>query len=154
MNAASGANTTLSAPLSHINVHIRDGAALLLHEKPAYTIEETRREPYALLVSLAPTDGSAFGTTYIDDGISNPPGPSSTLTIHAIHGKVTITRRGTFNIEQILGAITLLGVQRKPTHVLINGKALGEWTYLAPQAKVVVQNITVNLNNRVTITWT
>ena len=76
---SSGGNTTLDAPLSHINVHIGDNSALLLHQEPGYTTYETREGPYALLVSLN-VAGTAFGTAYVDDGISFPPGPSLCLT--------------------------------------------------------------------------
>ncbi len=81
VNASIGTNTTLDAPLGHINVHIRDGAALLLHSSPAYTVEETRQGPFSLLVSLS-SAGEAFGTAFLDDGVSFPPGPSTTVTFN------------------------------------------------------------------------
>ncbi|KAF8532453.1 glycoside hydrolase family 31 protein [Gautieria morchelliformis] len=152
VNATVGANTTLSAPLSHINVHIRDGAALLLHETPAYTVEETRGGPYALLVSLA-ADGSAFGTAYVDDGISFPPGPSSTLTMKAASGEVTITQEGSFNIAQRLGMVTVLGVINRPTQVQVDGTVTKNWDYLVPQNKLVIRNMTTDLNQHVTLAW-
>lgn len=147
-----GGNTTLSAPLGHINVHVRDGAALLLHEKPAYTIEETRGGPYALLVSLT-AGGSAFGTAYIDDGISFPPGPSSTLVMKATPGEVTITPDGSFDIAQKLGMVTVLGVGQKPTQVQVDGTTTKDWVYLVPQEKLVIQNMTANLNRPVSLAW-
>ncbi|KAF8587489.1 glycoside hydrolase family 31 protein [Ramaria rubella] len=152
LNATPGASTTLSAPLSHINVHIRDGAALLLHDKPAYTTEETRSGPYAILVSLS-AGGSAFGTAYIDDGISSPPGPSSTLIMEARSGEVVVTRSGSFNIAQQLATVTILGVTSKPPEVQVNGKTISGWEYLAAQDKILIQNLAVNLNDRVTVTW-
>ncbi|KXN85898.1 hypothetical protein AN958_10740 [Leucoagaricus sp. SymC.cos] len=51
--ANSGQPTTLPAPLTHINVHVRDGSVPLLHATPAYTIEETRKGSYSLLVCLS-----------------------------------------------------------------------------------------------------
>src|ERR1700733_4006377 len=57
----SGVAMTLTAPLGHINVHVRDGSAILLHAVPAYTIEETQQGPFSLLVSLS-ADSQAFGT--------------------------------------------------------------------------------------------
>ncbi|KAF8587460.1 glycoside hydrolase family 31 protein [Ramaria rubella] len=152
LDATPGANTTLFAPLSHINVHIRDGAALLLHDQPAYTVEETRSGPYAILVSLS-AGGSAFGTAYIDDGISSPPGPSSTLTMEARSGEVVVTRSGSFNIAQQLATVTILGVTSKPREVQVNGKTISGWEYLAAQDKVLLQNLAANLNDRVTVTW-
>jgi hypothetical protein len=75
VDAAPGANVTLAAPLGHINVHVRDGAAILLHAAPAYTVAETRRGPFELLVTQA-ADGVAMGEAYVDDGESVPPTPS------------------------------------------------------------------------------
>ncbi|KAJ7680118.1 glycosyl hydrolases family 31-domain-containing protein [Mycena rosella] len=116
INATVGASTTLSAPLGHINVHIRDGAALLLHASPAYTVEETRQGPFALLVAQSP-DGSAFGTAYIDDSLSDPPGPSTTVTFQASKDSVTITSKREFEVAQKLVQVTILGVETKPTSV-------------------------------------
>ncbi|TFY77203.1 hypothetical protein EWM64_g6809 [Hericium alpestre] len=67
VNATAGAPTTLAAPLGHIPVHVRDGAAILLHSQPGYTTNETRASPYALLVSLG-VDGRAFGTPFRKPG--------------------------------------------------------------------------------------
>jgi alpha-glucosidase len=72
---APGANVTLAAPPGHINVHVRDGAAIPLHAAPACTVAETRRGPFELLVVQAP-DGVAMGEAYVDNGESAPPTPS------------------------------------------------------------------------------
>ncbi|KAI0310612.1 glycosyl hydrolases family 31-domain-containing protein, partial [Amylostereum chailletii] len=69
--ARSGEPTPVDAPLGHIPVHVRSGAVLLLHARPAYTTRETRAGPYALLVSLDAA-GAAFGTAYVDDGATMP----------------------------------------------------------------------------------
>ena len=98
-------------------------------------------------------DGHAFGTAYIDDGISLPPGPSSILTMKGTSGGVTITPRGTFNIAQRLGAVTVLGVKQKPTQVRVDGMFTMNWEYLAPQDKLVIHNMTTNLNNPVGLSW-
>ena len=61
-------NVTMSAPLEHINVHVRGGSVLPM-QKPAYTTGETRQNPYNLLVALD-SHGSASGSLYLDDGVS------------------------------------------------------------------------------------
>jgi alpha-glucosidase len=109
VNATVGGNTTLSAPLGHINVHIRDSSALLIHENPQYTIEQTRESDYALLVSQA-KDGYAFGTAYLDDGISYPPGPNTTVTFTVSESQVVIESKGAYNVGQRLQNITVLGM--------------------------------------------
>ena len=130
VNASIGVNTTLSAPLGTINVHVRDGSAILLHSQPAYTIEETRQGPYSLLVSQA-ADGYAFGTAYIDDGETVPPTPNSTLTFKAREGELTVAHHGTFEIIQKLDTITVLGAKR-PASVKLNG-ALIKSQYIEAQ---------------------
>lgn len=152
VNATHGGPTTLSAPLSHINVHIRDGSAILLHAKPAYTIQETREGPYSLLVSQS-SDGLAFGSAYIDDGVSFPPGPSKNLTFSATRGEVRITTKGTFDVKQKLQDITILGVSSKPGQVLLNGKKVVGWQYGAGQSKLLLMGLNITLNKPASLTW-
>ncbi|KAM6489050.1 hypothetical protein JOM56_015462, partial [Amanita muscaria] len=52
-------------------------------------IYETQQGPFALLVTQA-LHGSSFGTAYLDDGESYPPGPGCGLTITASVGEVSI----------------------------------------------------------------
>jgi len=153
VNATVGGNTTLTAPLGHINVHVRDGAALLLHSKPAYTIAETRQGPYALLVTLS-ADGSAFGTAYIDDGETVPPTPNTTLTFAAADGVLNITSQGSFNVQQILEQVTVLGAgQAKPTIVAVQGEQSTSWDYDTDRRKLVVSGLAVDLNSLTSISW-
>ncbi|KAJ7240162.1 glycosyl hydrolases family 31-domain-containing protein [Mycena haematopus] len=152
VKAASGTNTTLAAPLGHINVHIRDGAALLLHQTPAYTTEETRQGPFALLVTQS-ANGAAFGSTYFDDGISDPPGPSTTVTVTASKSSVRIASAGKFKIAQKLAQVTVLGVATKPKSVSVGGQAVKSFTYASAQQKVVLTGLSVDLNKKTTIEW-
>ena len=151
VKANSGTNTTLDAPLGHINVHIRDGSALLLHSKPAYTTTETRQGPYSLLVSPA-SDGYAFGDAYIDDGESIPPTPSRTLTFRATQNRLTISSEGTFNVKQPLDTVTILGTL-KPSVVKANGKEITSWQYLDAVQKLVLSGQSFNLNDGAEISW-
>ncbi|EIW75819.1 glycoside hydrolase family 31 protein [Coniophora puteana RWD-64-598 SS2] len=150
-SSTSGGNTTLQSPLSTINVHIRDGSALLLHAKPGYTINETRSGPYGLLVSLN-KGGNAFGTAYVDDGESDPPGDSRILSFVAQGGALTISSQGSYDIEQKLESVTVLGVQ-KPSSVSVGGQAVANFTYLDATQELVVGSVTMDLNKGTTITW-
>ncbi|TFK48006.1 hypothetical protein OE88DRAFT_1665015 [Heliocybe sulcata] len=153
VNATSGANTTLDAPLGHINVHIRDGAALLLHAEPAYTIEETRQGPYELLISVA-TDGSAFGTAYIDDGVSSPPGPNTTVTFSVSSGKLDIKSEGAYEVGSKVTNVTVLGVQ-EPKEVTVQGQSVAseQWQYTAGLERLVVNGLSLSLNEAAVVTW-
>ncbi|KAG1814614.1 glycoside hydrolase family 31 protein [Suillus subaureus] len=151
VNATSGGNTTLDAPISHINVHIRDNSVLLLHQEPGYTIYETREGPYSLLVSLNAA-GTAFGTAYVDDGISFPPGPSRNLTFQAAESTLKIQSEGAYGIAQKLETITVLGVQ-KPAQVELQGSSTDGWTYNEATEELVVSNASVDLNGQFTLAW-
>ncbi|KAL4243910.1 glycosyl hydrolase 31 family protein [Abortiporus biennis] len=150
-----GSTTSLPAPLGHINVHIRDGSVLLLHDKPVYTVTETRAGPFALLVCLS-NDGSAFGTAYIDDGETVPPTPNTTLTFEASKGqKLELSPKGSFRISQTLETLIILGVPREPAQILLNGQRVhsNSWKYIAAQEKVVLTGMNVNLNILTRISW-
>lgn len=148
----SGAATTLTAPLGHINVHVRDRSAILLHASPAYTIEETRQGPFSLLISQS-VDGYAFGSAYIDDGVTYPPTPSKTLTFSVTRSQVVIATHGSFNVTQRLRDITILGVSAEPSFVFVDGKEITKWYYVASKCKLVAQSLNIDLNIRVKVYW-
>jgi len=159
VNVSSGISTKLDAPLSHINVHIRSGSVILLHAEPGYTTKETRGGPYALLVSLD-AEGNARGTAYIDDGISDPPGPSVDLIFVASGGSLSITATGTdgkdkYDITSRLQSMTVLGVQQSPAEVSIASEVLGKdaWTFQEDADRLVLANLTINLNQEQTFSW-
>ncbi|KAI0800475.1 glycosyl hydrolases family 31-domain-containing protein [Fomes fomentarius] len=151
VNASSTGPTTLDAPLGHINVHGRDGAAILLHGKPAYTTTETREGPYALLVTLD-KGGHASGTAYVDDGESVPPTPSSTIAFKASGGSLSISRVGDFHVEQKLETVTVLGVEKKPVGVSVNGKRVS-WKFEEGLGRLVVEGLGLDLNRVARLTW-
>jgi alpha-glucosidase len=144
---ASNEKVTLDAPLGHINVHIRDGSALLLFAKPGYTIKETSSGPYELLVHLA-NDGYAHGAAYIDDGESSPPGPATELKFSASKGQLKIDASGKYKVASKLEKLTVLGVGAKPSTIKVGGKSV-PFTYDAEVQRVVVEN----LSKDATVTW-
>ncbi|OSD05551.1 glycoside hydrolase family 31 protein [Trametes coccinea BRFM310] len=156
VDAAISQNTTLDAPLGHINVHIRDGSALLLYDSPAYTIAETRQSPFALLVAQA-SDGYAFGTAYLDDGESVQPTPNTTLTMTASKGELTIRPQGDFDVQQRLAKIIVLGAGRAPpVDIRINRKPLthsSRWRFDAALERLAISGLSLDLNSPVELTW-
>lgn len=72
-------NVTLSAPLEHINVHVRGGSILPLQE-PGYTTTETRSNPWSILAALD-ADGQAKGDLYLDDGVSLVPSDTKIVNV-------------------------------------------------------------------------
>ncbi|KAJ7610198.1 glycosyl hydrolases family 31-domain-containing protein [Roridomyces roridus] len=142
VDAKVGVNTTLDAPLGHINIR-------------AYTVEETRTGPFELLVSLA-AGGGAFGSAYLDDGISDPPGPSTTVIFHATKGALEIQSQDNFEVAQKMAAVTVLGVSRKPMEVVVvvvAGKEAKNFVYKIATQELVVSGLEVDLNRDTKVTW-
>jgi alpha-glucosidase (family GH31 glycosyl hydrolase) len=59
----------LLTPLGKINVHVRSGSVILIHDKPAYSLTETRQSPFGLVIHLD-AKGEAKGEAVLDDGLS------------------------------------------------------------------------------------
>ena len=148
----------LAAPLGHIPVLVRSGAALLLHSQPAYTTRACAAAPYALLVSLG-RDGRAYGTTLIDDGETQLPddilSPSRLLTFDVQNGQVAITGQGTFGVDQPLDVLTVLGMDKAPRRVRVNGVVLSapNWIYSPMVQRLVISGLSIDLNERAEVVW-
>lgn len=74
MKPDSKGQAELLTPLGEINIHIRSGSIILIHDKPGYTLTETRKSGYGLIVHLD-GNGEAKGEAVLDDGrsIEGPP---------------------------------------------------------------------------------
>jgi len=142
---------TFDAPLGHINVHVRDGSALILFKEPGYTTTETAKGPYELLVHLA-SDGYAQGHAYIDDGVSYPPTSNRNIYIKAKKGEMTISSKGTYQVSQKLDTVTILGVSSKPDQVKVDGKP-ARFEYAAATQKVSITGASLDLNQENHFSW-
>lgn len=126
--ATAGENTTLSAPLGHINVHIR-GGSILPQQLPGYTTAESRRNPWALIVALN-SEGAANGQLYLDDGISVTPNATRYVDMTAVNGNTLFASgRGLFQDTNALSNVTILGVQSEPSNVTFNGSPVSGMAY-------------------------
>jgi alpha-glucosidase len=164
--AGSGSNTAvvvdLDAPLGHIPVLVRSGAALLLHSQPGYTTRASAASPYALLVSLS-REGNAYGTALVDDGeTETETAPSQTLVFYAHDKKLEISSTssegGNFEIVQPLGVVTVLGIVEKapPKRVRVDGKVISsrKWAFDTAVQRLVVSGLSIDLNGqRCVISW-
>ncbi|VDB95821.1 unnamed protein product [Peniophora sp. CBMAI 1063] len=153
VETVSGTTTTLSAPLSHIPVHVRSGSILLLHAHPGYTTNETRSRPYSLLVSLD-VNGQAFGTAYIDDGESNPDSngfiSNRTITFSVANNSLSWVAAGDYNVEQPIESVTVLGVVSEVANVTIPDAQV---TYDTNVQRVNFTNLSVSLSDDGGFNW-
>jgi alpha-glucosidase len=158
-----GSTIHLDAPLGHIPVLVRSGAALLLHSRPGYTTHASAAAPYALLVTLG-SEGHAYGTAIVDDGETLEPDDahssavatqSRTLTFKAFDKVLEIAGRGAFRVVQTLGVITVLGVNKAPRRVRLDGAKVPsrKWVYDSTVQRLVISGLSVDLNGQSTVTW-
>ncbi|KAJ4292426.1 hypothetical protein N0V90_009088 [Kalmusia sp. IMI 367209] len=110
-----GENVTLSAPLEHINVHVRGGSVLAL-QQPKLTTGATRRTPYSLLVALGENE-DAKGDLYLDDGVSLVPNATRLVTFTFANNSLSYTSEGSYHASQPLANITITGLQAQPKGV-------------------------------------
>lgn len=154
-NGLKTAVVNLDAPLGHIPILIRSGAALLLHSQPGYTTRASAALPYALLVSLS-RESNAYGTAIVDDGETETT-PSRMLVFNAHDRKLEISTSGEdlFGIVQPLGLITILGIDRAPKRVRIDGMVIPtrKWVFDSAVQRLVVSDISIDLNGRCAISW-
>ncbi|KAK3678865.1 hypothetical protein LTR78_001318 [Recurvomyces mirabilis] len=105
-------NVTMSAPLEHINVHVRGGAILPLQE-PTLTTTATRNSSYSILVALD-GQGAASGDLYLDDGYSLVPNATKIVTFSYSDSCLKTSINGTYHSTPPLANITIAGVGKAP----------------------------------------
>lgn len=156
--SGNGSNTVvvdLDAPLGHIPVLVRSGATLLLHSQPGYTTRASAALPYALLVSLS-REGNAYGTALVDDGETETT-QSRTLVFNSHDKTLEISTSGEdlFEIVQPIGVITILGIDRAPKRVRMDGMVIPtrKWVFDSAVQRLVVSGLSIDLNGRCAISW-
>jgi len=108
-------NITLSAPLEHINVHVRGGSILPLQE-PKMTTKEVRASPFSLLIALD-KNGQAEGSLYLDDGESLYPNATKLIKFKYANHRLTTTINGTYAALPPLANITIAGAKQMPSNM-------------------------------------
>ena len=106
-----------------------------------------------MLVSLA-ADGTAFGTAYIDDGLSVPPTPHLDLTFSVQSNSLSIQAQGDYTVPEALDTITILGVNetQSPT-IEVNGQEHSNSNYDPGSQELVLSGLDLDLNDGITISW-
>jgi alpha-glucosidase len=146
------ATAQLAAPLGHIPVHVRGGAALLLHAAPGYTTAESRAGPFALLVALDGA-GAADGSALVDDGLSLDTHVNRTLRFEAREGGLRISGAGSFAVQQRLERVTVLGVRSAPARVSVQGGGAVAFSYEEDLQRLNVSGLALSLNDDASVRW-
>lgn len=119
VDAKPGVNTTIPAPLGHIPVYVRGGSILPMQE-PAMTTRDARNTPWSLLASLN-CNGTAAGELYLDDGESLHPDDTLEVAFKAAHSSIKAIAHGAWKERNPLANVTVLGVDKAPSTVTLNG---------------------------------
>ncbi len=61
--------------------------------------------------------------------------------------------KGTFYLEQRLDAVTILGLERKPVKVEVQGRLAQNIEYLSGQGKLLISGMDEDLNGDITVQW-
>ena len=175
-----GTTITLDAPLDLLPLHIRGGHVVPM-QLPAYTIAESRQQPFQLVVALDGDDAAA-GSLYLDDGCVAALGAhrvrwaashsvpraslfprqrcseslqvqaATRITYAAANRRLEAT--GTFGYTTVptLNRVTVLGVSPAPTQVVLDGAAV-PFSYDGDRLVLAVDGLSVSMNAPFTLAW-
>lgn len=114
---------TLRANLQTLPVLLRGGHALFRQE-PKFSIQDTLRSPYELMVALG-RDGKATGTSYFDDGETAYPEPHQTTTIEigaeTRGNRIMVTLQGHYGYQIIPRLERLVILSAEPCFCSVAG---------------------------------
>ncbi|NXY72640.1 LYAG glucosidase, partial [Glareola pratincola] len=151
---SSGETLKMSAPLEHLNLHVREGA-ILPTQKPETTSEATRRNPLRLIVALSQS-GTAWGDLFWDDGESLNTferGSYSYLVFNVTQNIFTSTvlHASAEATEVTIGTLSIFGVREPPSKVLLNGQEK-PFSYLGNQV-LTVSDLGLSLSQGFSLRW-
>ncbi|PKU34117.1 lysosomal alpha-glucosidase [Limosa lapponica baueri] len=151
---SSGEMLKMSAPLEHLNLHVREGA-ILPTQKPEITSEATRRNPLRIIVALSQS-GTAWGDLFWDDGESLDTferGSYSYLVFNVTQNIFTSTvlHASAEATEVTIGTLSIFGVREPPSKVLLNGQEK-PFSYLGNQV-LTVSDLGLSLSQGFSLRW-
>ncbi|KAL6079351.1 P-type domain-containing protein [Balamuthia mandrillaris] len=127
-NGKSAQWITLDTPLDKIQLHVRAGHIIPM-QVPALTTQQTRLNPYSLLVASS-LNGSAKGTLFVDDGdsLDTIAGGAYALIEYTLSNFTQLNAKVvrssySFLPRLSLGKVTIMGVPKAPTSAQLNGQS-------------------------------
>jgi alpha-glucosidase len=126
--------------ITDIPVHIRGGRIVPMRIESAMTTTELRNKDFDIVVAPG-LDGRSRGQLYLDDGDSQEQDSFSLIDLEYNKGHLQIS--GKFDYEETvnIAQVTLLGVDRKPRGISVNGSRVRDnrWHYSAKSSSVIVK---------------
>ncbi|XP_065588967.1 lysosomal alpha-glucosidase-like isoform X2 [Cyrtonyx montezumae] len=151
---SSGEMLKLSAPLDHLNLHLREGS-ILPTQKPGTTSKATRGNPLRLIVALS-SRATAWGDLFWDDGESLDTferGDYSYLVFNATENIFTsnVLHASSEAAYVTIDAVSFYGVQEPPSKVLLDGQEK-PFSYLDNQV-LTVSGLSLGLSQGFSLQW-
>lgn len=151
---SSGEMLKLSAPLDHLNLHLREGS-ILPTQKPGTTSKATRGNPLRLIVALSPR-ATAWGDLFWDDGESLDTferGNYSYLVFNATENIFTsnVLHASTEATYVTIDTVSFYGMQEPPSKVLLDGQEK-PFSYLDNQV-LTVSGLGLRLSQGFSLQW-
>ncbi|NXA38556.1 LYAG glucosidase, partial [Eudromia elegans] len=136
---SSGEMLKMSAPLEHLNLHVREGAVLPT-QKPGITSEASRGNPLRLIVALSQR-GTAWGDLFWDDGESLDTferGSYSYLVFNVTQNVFSsiVLHTSAEATDVVIDTLSVFGVREPPSKVLLDGQEK-PFSYLDTQVLTV-----------------
>lgn len=150
----------LSAPLTHIPVHIR-GGFVVPRQRPSRTTKETRQNPYWLQIALD-NKGSAEGDLFMDDGDSLDSVANKEYSL--IKYQVATQSDGTGILKSsafinstepktsTLDKIVVYGVQAACS-VNINGQQVDNFYFDLKNKKLSIHDMDISMATKLHVVW-
>jgi alpha-glucosidase (family GH31 glycosyl hydrolase) len=123
----------VQAEITHIPIFVRGGFIFPM-QKPALTLREQSKNDYELMVALD-QNGEAFGSLYIDDGISLKVAENYTFVdFKVLNGSLSVS--GHFHYTPTLGQIVILGIAKCPESIVFIDIEIEAWKCESNQMKI------------------
>uniref|UniRef100_A0A8B9QGR7 P-type domain-containing protein n=1 Tax=Apteryx owenii TaxID=8824 RepID=A0A8B9QGR7_APTOW len=151
---SSGEMLKMSAPLDHLNLHVREGA-ILPTQKPGITSEASRGNPLRLIVALSQS-ATAWGDLFWDDGESLDTferGSYSYLVFNVTQNVFTSTvlHASAEATYVTIDTLSIFGVWQPPSKVILNGQEK-PFSYLDNQV-LTVSGLGLGLSQGFSLRW-
>lgn len=152
---SNGEYLTLPAAFDKVNLHIR-GGNILPTQDPAITTTKSRQNDFGLIIALDEKE-KANGDFYLDDGdqlLDEGVTATTLLNLDCRGGKFqsVSTRKGYTPKFKTLNHVTIFGVTKSPSKVLVNGASM-QFDYNTTTKVLSLRQLQLSVTEQNSIDW-
>ncbi|KAL6718544.1 hypothetical protein ACLMJK_004636 [Lecanora helva] len=118
-------HTLTNVNFTSIPLHIRSGAVIPMRSASANTTTALRNQNVTLVVA-PDKNNRASGSLYLDDGVSLVQSATSSINFAYNNGALSIDGSFGYTNSSGIGNIVILGLEKKPGNVRVNGANVGD----------------------------